>query len=122
MNCQICLEDNKLPTEMEILPCCHKLCNNCMDRLQKNLCPFCRTVIREEINIEIPSFINIDDSFIIDIIPVSFKYKYNRKMKKKKKKSKKKSKNFVSNKIRVLYNGRRKKKFKKEKIREYLVY
>ena len=43
-NCGVCLEDFK-SDEMKILDCCHKLCNNCLPKLRKKECPFCRTKI-----------------------------------------------------------------------------
>ena len=42
-DCYICY--NKInSTEFKILSCQHKLCNSCYLQLNKNTCPFCRTI------------------------------------------------------------------------------
>ena len=49
--CSICYENN---TRMgyRLLPCDHDLiCIDCIDKLEQNLCPFCRTVIEDVIRI-----------------------------------------------------------------------
>ena len=39
-SCEICYDD--YPTLWKILPCTHKLCNQCYTKLQANSCPWCR--------------------------------------------------------------------------------
>jgi len=70
-NCGICLEDRE-ENDFKILPCSHKLCNNCLPKLLKSECPFCRckftriSQIREEIEYS-PITNNIANINAIDI-------------------------------------------------------
>ena len=130
MNCSICLENDK--TKFKVLDCCHKLCTDCYDKLVKNTCPFCRTIIsgKEEKdygikssydieaannNLDILANENINNSFITNTNVYT-----NNKSKSHKKKYKKKrnNKGFVPNSERIYM--RRKKKFKKQRNVEYV--
>lgn len=45
--CGICMENKKLDC-INFLPCIHFICTNCHDKLIKNECPFCRSIISPE--------------------------------------------------------------------------
>lgn len=45
--CGICMENKKLEC-INFLPCIHFICNICHDKLLKNECPFCRSIISSE--------------------------------------------------------------------------
>jgi len=46
-NCGVCYEDLELD-KFEILKCSHKLCKNCLPKLKKLECPFCRTSFAQD--------------------------------------------------------------------------
>jgi hypothetical protein len=41
MDCGVCLE-NKIEDNFTILPCNHKVCNECFPKIRVPVCPFCR--------------------------------------------------------------------------------
>ncbi len=45
--CGICMENKNLDC-INFLPCIHFICINCHDKLIKNECPFCRSIISPE--------------------------------------------------------------------------
>lgn len=45
--CGICMENKNLDC-INFLPCIHFICTNCHDKLIKNECPFCRSIISPE--------------------------------------------------------------------------
>ena len=45
--CGICMENKNLDC-INFLPCIHFICTNCHDKLIKNECPFCRSIISHE--------------------------------------------------------------------------
>lgn len=126
MECNICMEyiidDNKIIK----LICNHKLCSSCYDKLVRNLCPYCRTILDDKIdgtyNIEYDiNEIELDNDIeLYNIIPISELvyneniYNTNHLQKFKKNIKYKKEINFISNKEKEPFE-RRKKKWKKTK-------
>lgn len=45
--CGICMENKNLEY-INFLPCIHFICIKCHDKLLKNECPFCRSIISQE--------------------------------------------------------------------------
>ncbi len=66
MECNICMEHKKME-EMEILNCCHFLCNNCLSKLTTFKCPYCREPFNNVIENE--DYLTINDIEIDNIYP-----------------------------------------------------
>jgi hypothetical protein len=45
--CGICMESKAIES-INFLPCIHFICTKCHDKLIKNECPFCRSIITDE--------------------------------------------------------------------------
>ena len=58
-NCGVCYEDLE-SDQFEILKCSHKLCKNCLPKLKKLECPFCRTSFAEDKESEEPTIEEVD--------------------------------------------------------------
>jgi hypothetical protein len=46
--CEICFKENVNDSSIVFLECAHSLCKSCYNRLLKDECPFCRSVINRE--------------------------------------------------------------------------
>ena len=49
MECPICCINKEEKSDIVFLECLHSLCKRCVQKLEKLICPFCRTPIRPEI-------------------------------------------------------------------------
>ena len=131
MDCRICMEQIKLKENICELECGHSMCSNCLNRLVRNQCPYCRHVINDKENknydydydldyynenLEVDNIFPLSELYYIeDIYDDSFDMIHANKIWKKKKKNRNKKKNFTSNKDRDEYQ-RKKKKWKKIKF------
>lgn len=48
-DCLICYDYQATNGRMIFLECLHGLCQSCLYKLQKSVCPFCRTVIKKDV-------------------------------------------------------------------------
>jgi hypothetical protein len=68
MECIVCYEEN---IKFKPLKCNHKLCVNCYERLNNNLCPYCRIVIKEKYNF-LEYYLNILKIIILILLIVDY--------------------------------------------------
>ena len=128
MDCGICLEkvDKK---NIQHLRCSHFLCKDCLDRLTKPICPYCRTEFSSEKNVNCNNNVNnyfyetdniLPNSYLQDLHTNNHTYDvihYNRRQVKSKYIVREKTDHatsFVSNRDRV-FPERKKKKWKKRR-------
>jgi hypothetical protein len=111
--------EKKNAEDMEILNCCHHLCKLCLDKLIKNVCPFCRLPFDNVISCNI---LDNNDLAIDNIYPASLVNEINnniihsnRRYILRQENRRSKAKGFRSNKERDPYE-RKKKKWKKKNI------
>ena len=135
MDCIICMEGKK-NEDFVSLACNHQLCKECLQKLLRNQCPFCRKEIlykddrkneiehniifeEEEIDYSLPdsdldSFIYLEDIYTDDIIYYSFFSRKLNKTRQRKDYNTSLRKGFICNKDREDFQ-RRKKNYKKPK-------
>lgn len=127
------MEENIKHEDIKNLHCGHELCNNCYDRLIRNVCPYCRQIITdktdgnydlEELDDEIIDEYQYNDNTVIDnVLPMSelyyiedsfsFMHINNRRLSyNNKNKIRRRKKGFTSNKEKNPWD-RKKKKWKK---------
>ena len=123
MDCNICME-KKCADDMEILNCCHHLCKLCLDKLIKNVCPYCRLPF-DNVTSNSSNNIIFDDNIQVDnIYPASIINEFNNNIihsnrryisQEQNKRHRNRKKGFRSNKDREPHE-RRKKKWKKRNL------